>query len=67
MILKKQDNLECPNCGEIEFEHLNTAIRCSYITLEYECTLCHEIGFFDETRPEVIFVKWEREDELEDR
>ena len=40
--------MECPNCGEITFEHTDTLTGQGKSTLEYTCRNCRELGYYNE-------------------
>ena len=45
---KQKPTMECPNCGEITFEHTDTLTGQGKSTLEYTCRNCRELGYYNE-------------------
>ena len=50
---EQRETMECPNCKEISYVHVDTEVFHNYKTLEYNCTECPAFGYFDEKK-EVI-------------
>ena len=46
--MNTRPTMECPACGEIEFEHTGTKYASDRRTLEYTCATCHTVGYYDE-------------------
>ena len=49
---KQQPTMECPDCKEISYVHVDTEVFDTYKTLEYNCYECQAFGFFDEKKEE---------------
>ena len=45
---RAEPTMECPDCGELTYEHVATTYSKRGKTLEYECASCPSFGFFDE-------------------
>lgn len=68
--MKTNPTMECPNCKEIEFEHIDTlTAKGKSDILEYKCSACGEYATFDGPIPEVktIGIAWTRAAEEQEK
>ena len=55
---KQEPTMECPSCKEITFEHTNTFSGPEHKDLEYICSSCNEVTYFN------VFCKPNHNDEI---
>ena len=46
--MNREPKMECPRCKQITFEHTDTRYFIATRTLEFTCSNCGELGYFDE-------------------